>query len=120
MPSIPRFRFAALFVAASILCHAKPGGALGAEYVVFKIWNDTSVPITQLYDKDSRQSFWGINDVQGHPVQPGHYFYIRFEQNSYARCPGMLHDVRLVFANGAVKVLNKVEVCKYDVHVNRT
>ncbi len=92
--------------------------AIAATPVVFKIWNDTTVPITALYDKDSRQDFWGINDLQ-QPLKPGHFFYIKFEQTSYAHCPNMWHDVRLVFATGAVKVLSKVAVCKYDVHVNQ-
>jgi hypothetical protein len=114
------FRMTATLLLASGLAQLALGGrARGAEYVVFKIWNDTNVPITQLYDKDSRQAPWGIDDLQGHPIRPGHYFYIRMEQDSYAHCPGLLHDVRLVFANGAVKTLSKVEVCKYDVHVNK-
>jgi len=53
-----------------------------------------------------------------HPIQPGHYFYIKFKQDSYAHCPTMMQDVKLVFSNGAVKVLRKLEVCKYDVHIN--
>jgi hypothetical protein len=89
-----------------------------AEYVTLKIFNDTHVPITQLYDMASRQDNWGINDLQA-PVQPGHYFYIRLRQNSYAHCPGLLHDVKLIFANGATKVVRKIDVCKYDLHVDR-
>jgi hypothetical protein len=103
--------------------------APAAQDVVFKIWNDTHVPITAIYNKDSRQDNWGWNDLQTvgsgnpfsgsvHPIQPGHYFYIKFAQNSYAHCPTMMQDVKLVFSNGAVKVLRKLEVCKYDVHVN--
>ncbi len=92
--------------------------AIAANAVVFKIYNDTAVPITQLYDKDSRQDFWGINDLQ-QPLAPGRFFYIKFEQTSYAHCPTMLHDVKLVFSTGAVKVLSKVAVCKVDVHINR-
>jgi hypothetical protein len=132
MSIAPRVRVVAAVMLASVFCQVGlTRSAAGAQYVVFKIWNDTKVPVTQLYDKDSRQGDWGINDLQDisasnpftgkvHPVQPGHYFYIRLEQNSYAHCPGMRHDVRLVFANGDVKVLSKVDVCKYDVHVNRT
>jgi hypothetical protein len=97
-------------------CLAAPANA--ATPVVFKIWNNTTVPITALYDKDSRQDFWGINDLQ-QPLKPGHFFYIKFEQTSYAHCPSMSHDVKLVFATRAVKVLSKVAVCKFDVHVNR-
>jgi hypothetical protein len=95
-----------------------PASARAAEYVTLKIFNDTHVPITQLYDVDSRQDNWGINDLQA-PVQPGHYFYIRLRQNSYAHCPGILHDVKLIFANGATKVVRKIDVCKYDLHVDR-
>ena len=111
------------FGAITLLCavvaqasFATPASA--ATPVVFKIYNDTTVPITHLYDKDSRQSNWGINDLQ-QPLGPGHFFYIKFEQTSYAHCPDMLHDVKLIFATGAVKVLSKVAVCKYDVHINR-
>jgi len=89
-----------------------------ATSVVFKIWNDTTVPIKELYDKDSRQDYWGINDLPA-PVAPGHYFYIKFEQTSYAHCPSMLHDVKLIFANGQSKILTKVKVCEYDVHINK-
>jgi hypothetical protein len=103
----------------SALCRVR-GPATAADYVVFKIWNDTKVPITALYDKDFRQGNWGVNDLQG-AVQPGHYFYPRLAQNSYGHCPGMLHDVKLVFGNGDVKVLSKVDVCQYDnADVNRT
>jgi hypothetical protein len=89
-----------------------------ANPVVFKIFNDTTLPIKELYDKDSRADFWGINDLSA-PVQPGHFFYIKFTQNSYAHCPNMLHDVKLVFANGKTKVLTKIDVCQYDVHVHK-
>jgi hypothetical protein len=89
-----------------------------ANSVVFKIWNDTTVPIKELYDKDSRHDYWGINDLST-PVAPGHYFYIKFEQNSYAHCPSMLHDVKLIFANGQSKILTKIKVCEYDVHINK-
>ncbi len=44
---------ATLLLASGSAQLALMGRALGAEYVVFKIWNDTSVPITQLYDKDT-------------------------------------------------------------------
>ncbi len=127
------FRFAACAILTSALLAAGARNVAAAgDYVTFKIWNDTHVAIAQLYDKDSRQDAWGINDVQDvgsganplagtiHPVQPGHYFYIRLEQNSYAHCPTMLHDVKLVFSNGDVKIIRKIEICKYDVHVNRT
>ena len=104
--------------------------AVGASDVIFKIWNDTHVPITGIYNKDSRQSNWGWNDLQSAgdtnpyagkvtPIQPGHFFYIRFKEDSYAHCPDMLQDVKLVFAGGAVKVLDKVPVCKVDVHINK-
>lgn len=104
--------------------------AIGATDVTFKIWNDTNVPITGIYNKDSRQNNWGWNDLQSvgdgnpfagkvTPIDPGHFFYIRFKQGSYAHCPDMLQDVKLVFANGAVKVLDKVPVCKVDVHIHK-
>lgn len=106
---------AAVGAVAASLCPAAKAGA--ADAVVFKIWNDTTVPVVELYDKDSRQDNWGINDLSK-PIPPGHYFFIKFTQNSYAHCPGMMHDVKLVFAGGKVKVLTKVPVCEYDVHVN--
>ena len=104
--------------------------APAAQTIVFKIYNDTHVPITAIYNKDSRQDNWGWNDLQSvgsgnpfsgkvSPIQPGHYFYIKFAQNSYARCPTMQQDVKIVFSNGAVKILSKVDVCKYDVHINK-
>lgn len=122
-----------LFFGASPLCVVAFGSAASADAggdVVFKIYNDTSVAITKIYNKDSRQSNWGWNDLQGvgsanplegkvTPVQPGHSFYIRFKQNSYAHCPDMTQDIKLVFANKAVKVLDKVPVCNVDVHVHR-
>jgi hypothetical protein len=114
------FRVGTAAIAAALLATSSQKVARAGDYVTFKIWNDTQVAITQLYDKDSRQDVWGINDLQDNPVRPGHYFFIRMEQNSYSHCPNMLHDVKLVFANGAVKLLRKLEVCKYDVHVNRT
>jgi len=103
--------------------------AAAAQTVVFKIYNDTHVPIAAIYNKDSRQDNWGWNDLQDvgsgnpfsgtvHTLQPGHSFYIRFSENSYAHCPAMAQDVKLVFSNGAVKVLRNVAVCKYDVHIN--
>lgn len=105
------------------------GNASAAGDVVFRIYNDTHVPLTAIYNKDSRQNDWGWNDLQSvgsgnpfsgpvHPIQPGHYFYINFKQNSYAHCPTMQQDVKLVFSNGAVKVLRKIDVCKVDVHIN--
>ena len=116
-----------------LLCFGFAGGAVSkapaAQDVVFRIYNDTHVPITAIYNKDSRQDNWGWNDLQSagsgnpfsgavHPIAPGHYFYIKFTQNSYSHCPAMMQDIKLVFSTGAVKVLRKVEVCKYDVHVN--
>ncbi len=109
---------AVVAIAAGAAAVGAPSASNAADAVVFKVWNDTSVPIVALYDKDSRQDNWGINDL-ANPIAPGHYFYIKFTQNSYAHCPGMLHDVKLVFAGGKVKVLSKVAVCEYDVHVNR-
>ena len=110
-------RFAVLLSLVGLpLLAALPAAA--ASDVIFKIWNDTHVPITAIYDKDSRQSNWGVNDLLN-PIPPGHFFYIRFKQNSYAHCPGMLHDARLVFANGDVKMISKVPVCQVDVHVNK-
>ena len=78
---------ASVAVLATSILFALPRAVRAAEYVTLKIFNDTQVPITQLYDTDSRQDNWGINDLQA-PVQPGHYFYIRLRQNSYAHCPG--------------------------------
>lgn len=119
---------AAAFAACGITLDGAPAAA--ANDVVFKIYNDTHVPITAIYNKDSRQSNWGWNDLQSvgsgnpfsgtvHPIAPGKYFYIKFAQNSYAHCPTMQQDVKLVFAGGAVKVLRNVDVCEYDVHVNK-
>ena len=104
--------------------------ARASDDVVFKIYNDTNVAITEIYNKDSRQSNWGWNDLQEPgasnpyegkvtPIAPGHYFFIRFKQNSYAHCPDMTQDVKLVFANKAVKMLDRVPVCKVDAHINR-
>lgn len=92
--------------------------AEAASPIIFKVYNQTTVPITQIYDKDSSRDFWGINDISS-PIAPGHFFYIKFTQNSYSHCPKMLHDVKLVFANGKTKILTKIDVCEYDVHVNK-
>jgi hypothetical protein len=86
--------------------------------VVFRIYNDTTVPITELYDKDPHQGFWGVSDLES-PLQPAHLFYIKFTQSSYSHCPNKLRDVKLVFANGATKVYEKIDVCKYDIHVHK-
>jgi hypothetical protein len=93
--------------------------AVAANDVVFTIYNDTTVPIAQLYDKPSSQSFWGVDDLEGTPVKPGHFFYIKFEQSSYRHCPNILRDVKLVFANGQTKVYTKIDACKYDIHVHK-
>lgn len=117
-------------LAPCVVAFGSAARANAAGDVVFKIYNDTSVAITEIYNKDSRQSNWGWNDLQGvgsanplegkvTPVQPGHSFYIRFKQNSYAHCPEMTQDLKVVFANKAVKVLDKVPVCNVDVHLHK-
>lgn len=102
-------------VAAQLLL---PPRADAAAPVVFRIYNETTVPITELYDKDPRQGFWGVSDLEN-PLQPAHFFYIKFRQDSNSHCPNKLRDVKLVFANGATKVYDKIDVCKYDIHVHK-
>lgn len=94
--------------------------AQAAKYVTFTIYNDTNVRIVELYDRKSGQSFWGIDDLTS-PVLPGHSFYIRLEQNSYEHCPSVYRDVKVIFANGAVKVLPRIPFCEYnEAHINKT
>jgi hypothetical protein len=105
--------------------------ASAADDVIFKIYNDSKVPMTAIYDKPSSQKNWGVNDLADmnatadpynapvRPVAPGHFFYIRLAQNGYSHCPGILLDVKIVFANGHVKQDSGIDVCKYDLHVSR-
>jgi len=124
-----RFIAVGVFAFVALLCCGTAGAGAAGD-VVFKVFNDTHVAMTAIYNKDSRQDNWGWNDLQEvgsadplsgkiTPIQPGRFFYIRFKQSSYAHCPDMEQDVKIVFAGGAVKVLDRVPVCKVDVHINR-
>jgi hypothetical protein len=107
----------AVFAACALLGPPRVGAA---QYAVLTIYNDTHVAITQLYNRNPGQTFWGINDLAGSgAVQPGHSFYIRMVQNAYGHCPSFYQDVKLVFANGAVKVLPHVSVCNIDAHIHQ-
>jgi len=114
-----RVSTAALFALA--LCafvNSRPAAA--AQYVRLTIYNDTHVAITELYDRKPGESFWGINDLAGSgAVKPGHSFYIRMEENAYGRCPAFYRDVKLVFANGNIKILPHVSVCNIDAHIHQ-
>jgi hypothetical protein len=108
---------ATVAIAACGLFRSQPAQA--AKYLVFTIYNDTNVRIVHLYDRKFGEKFWGINDLTG-PVQPGHSFYIRIEQNAYEHCPSVYRDVKVIFANGAVKVLSRIPLCEYnEAHINR-
>jgi len=103
------------FAAFGLWC---PARAQATQYAVLTIYNDTNVSIKELYDRRPGQTFWGINDLTG-AIKPGHSFYIRMVQNAQGRCPNFYRDVRLVFANGAVKVLPHVSVCDIDAHIHQ-
>ncbi len=102
-----------LAVVAAQLLLPYPAGAAGP--VVFRVYNDTTVSITELYDKPPSQGFWGVSDLEN-PLKPGHFFYIKFTDSTH--CP-KLRDVKLVFANGATKSYANIDVCKYDIHVHK-
>ncbi|HLI95826.1 MAG TPA: hypothetical protein VKT72_07035 [Candidatus Baltobacteraceae bacterium] len=122
-------RTLAATAAASILAYALPAQA--AQYVVLRIYNDARVPITQLNDRQTGQASWGINDLADmgstanpyaapvRPIAPGRFFYIRYEESAYDHCP-MMRDVRVVFANGTVKIARAIDACKYDVHFSKS
>lgn len=112
-----RVTAAALFAfALCALLRAAP--VWGAQYAVTTIYNDTHVTITQLYDRTSGQTFWGVNDLTDF-VKPGQSFTIRIEQNATTRCPAIYRDFKLVFSNGAAEAFRHIAVCKYDVKVHR-
>ena len=114
-------------ISLSCWCVSALQPTIGSEFVVFKIYNHTTVPMTELYDKHSSRTDWGWNDLQDvgsgnpftgkvHPLLPAHYFPIRYDENAYSHCPNtnMLLDVKAVFANGAVKIGKSINICKYD------
>jgi hypothetical protein len=121
MESRTALRAAAAALFAFVVCaFLQSLPALAAHYVLLTIYNDTHVAITELYDRKPGETFWGINDLAGSgAVKAGHSFYIRMEEDAYGRCPAFYRDVKLVFANGVIRILPHVSVCDIDVHVHK-